>query len=131
MPRGFYYEFPKKTPASSAGASGISNRRRGRQFEYAPAKLSSFCLELGLFFHIFLGKEPNNHQPFRWISFRFKQCLKSIDVGLRDYIHDDLHAERFGLVQARARLRGLNGLSMITLRARPKHRLGRGDRGLR
>ena len=81
---------------------------RGRQFEYAPAKLSSFCLELRRLFHIFLGKEPNNHQSFRWISFRFKQCLKSIDVGLRDYIHDDLHAERFGLVQARARLRGLN-----------------------
>ena len=54
---------------------------RGRQFEYAPAKLSSFCLELRRLFHIFLGKEPNNHQSFRWISFRFKQCLKSIDVG--------------------------------------------------
>jgi hypothetical protein len=34
--------------------------------------------------------------------------LKSIDVGLHDFIHGDLHAERSGLVQARARLRGSN-----------------------
>jgi hypothetical protein len=34
-----------------------------------------------------------------------------------------LHGEEPGLGQA--------GLSMVTLRARPKHRLGRGNRGLR
>ena len=98
----------KKNPGFACRGVWHLKPPRGRQFEYAPAKLSSFCLELGLFFHIFLGKEPNNHQPFGWISFRFKKRLKSIDVGLHDFIHGDLHAERSGLVQARARLRGSN-----------------------
>jgi len=61
---------------------------RGRQFEYAPEKLGSFCLELRQLLHIVLGKKPNNQRSFRWISFHFKQYF-----GLHDSIHGDLHAE--------------------------------------